>query len=230
MRTVKVKVTVLALVGTLALAGCARNPDEALRVGDVSVGTSQVEDTAAPLTELVSAGAVSGTEAVAQVRQSVVQLTAFTEVAGRFAREQRVSVGEPNVEAWAQALQVDVDDPYAQLNAEAFAIRDALLEDATGRTPTEDEMRAVYADYAPLAGSTAASYEEIRQALLDLPEYHQALTLRDDLIAAADRYGVTVNPRYQPVVFPLFQVADGQLTLVSLPLGEQGTGAVRPAS
>ncbi len=38
-----------------------------------------------------------------------------------------------------------------------------------------------------------------------------------------------MNPRYQPLnEFPLLAVADGQLLLVGLPLGEQGTGATRP--
>lgn len=232
MRTVKVKVTVLALVAALGLAGCARDTEEALRVGDVSVANSQVEDSAAPFVGVLGADApgTSGTETVAQVRQSVVQLTAFKEVASRYARETGVRPESPDYAGAAQAFQLDVDDPYVRLNAEAVALRDALLADATGRQPTEDEIRRVYDDFIALAGAGAATFDQIRNELLGFPEYQQALALRDELIAAADRYGVTVNPRYQPLEFPLIQVSDGQLTLVSVPLGEQGTGATRPQS
>jgi hypothetical protein len=44
-----------------------------------------------------------------------------------------------------------------------------------------------------------------------------------------DRYGLTVNPRYTPLDFPLFSVSQGQLVLVNLPMGDQGT-PVRTAS
>lgn len=232
MRTVRVKVTALALVGVLGLAGCAHNPEEALRVGDVSVGNSQIEDSAAPFVGVLGADApgTAGTEVVAQVRQSVVQLTAFKEVASRYARETGVRAEAPDYASAAQGLQLDIDDPYVRLNAEAFALRDALLADATGREPTEDEIRGVYDDFIALAGPDAATYDQIRDELLRFPEYQQALGLRDELVEAADRYGVTVNPRYQPLAFPLIQVSNGQLTLVSVPLGDQGTGATRPES
>jgi hypothetical protein len=92
-------------------------------------------------------------------------------------------------------------------------------------------MRDVYDRFSALAGPGAATFEQIRDELLRLPEYGEALALRDALIAAADRYGVTVNPRYQPLdEFSLHVVGNGQLVLVSLPLGQQGTGAVRPGS
>jgi hypothetical protein len=36
-----------------------------------------------------------------------------------------------------------------------------------------------------------------------------------------------VNPRYSPLSVPITTLSNGQLVLVSLPLGYQGTGAVR---
>jgi hypothetical protein len=222
MRTVKI--AVLALVGTLALAGCAHDTDEALRVGDVSVGNAQVEDTVAGI--LTQLGDNPAKDHVADVRQTVVQWTAFTEVASRYAREQGVSVPAPDVDSAANDLGLDADDPVARVWAEAQTLLTTLLADTEGRTPTEDEMRGVFDDFVAIAGPDAATFEQIRDELLSLSQYHQALALRDALIAAADRYGVTVNPRYQPLEFPMLQVANGQLTLVSLPLGEQGTGAV----
>jgi len=236
MRTVRVKITALALVGAFALAGCARPTDEALRVGDVSVGNTQVEQTAAPLAEAIgatAAGSAETAQVVAQIRQSVVQLTIFTEVASRYARERGVEPEEPDYQGVADSLQVDVNDPYARLRAEADAYRNALLADATGRTPTEDEIRGVYDHYVAVVtegGGVPATFEQIRDELLNWPEYHQALALRDALSEAAERYGVFVHPRYQPVEYPLLQAGNqGQFILVSLPFGPPGTGAVRSA-
>jgi hypothetical protein len=236
MRTVRAKITALALVGLFVLTGCARNTDEALRVGDSSVGNGQIEAAAEPFAQLLGADApgTAGTATVvAQIRQEVVQLTIFTEVASRYAREQNVQVDAPDYAGAANALQLDANDPFVRLNAEAAAYREALLADATGRQPSDAEIGAVYDAYVAsvtAAGGAAASYEQIRDELLAWPEYHQALGLRDALIDAADRYGVSVNPRYQPIDYPLMRAGNqGQIILVSVPFGETGTGAVRTA-
>jgi hypothetical protein len=237
MRTVRVKITALALVAMVTLAGCARPTEEALRVGDVSVGTSQIEQSAAPLAQALgatAAGSAQTASIVAQIRQDVVEFTIFIEVASRYARERGVRPEEPDYQSVATSLQADVDDPYVRLNAQANAYRDALLADATGRQPTEDELQAVYDHYVAVATAEGldqaqlATFEQIRAELLDWPEYHQALALRDALSDAADRYGVFVHPRYQPIVYPLLRGGNqGQFTLVSLPFGPAGTGAIR---
>jgi hypothetical protein len=227
MRAVKLRILAVTAVVGMLLAGCAHDTDEALRVGDVSVGNTQVDEIVAGI--LSRLGENPAKDQTADVRQTVVQWTAFTEVARRYAREQGVRVPAPDVDSAANDLGLDADDPLAEVWAEAQTHLTALLDDAEGRTPTEDEMRGVYDDFIAIAGADAATYEQIRDELLSLMQYHQALALRDALIEAADRYGVTVNPRYQPLEFPLLQVANGQLTLVSLPLGEQGTGAVTTA-
>ncbi len=223
---------VTALVGLLVLTGCARNTDEALRVGDLTLDIEQVDAAAAPiLANLGAVGAEDAEDAAGEVRQSVVQLTVFNEIARRYAREKGITLPAPDYAAAAEVLQVGEDDQFARLNAEATAYVNALSEDADARTPTDAEMREVYGRFIALAGPDAATYEQIRNELLGFPEYGQSLTLRDELTDAANRYGVTINPRYQPVEFPLMRVsvANGELVLVNLPLGEQGTGAVRPA-
>jgi hypothetical protein len=231
MRSVRLRLLgLLALVGVLALAGCTHSPSQALRVGDVSVDNAQVEATAEPFAQALTSNASGVTDPVAKVRQSVVQLTIFKEVARRYAQEKGVTPAAPDYAGVAQSLGVGEDDPYARLNAEAGAYLTALRDNATARTPTDAEIQDVYDRYLVLAGSGAATQDEVRQQLLALPEYGQSLALRDALTDAIARYGVTVNPRYQPLQFPLLVVANGQLTLVSLPLGDQGTGAVRSAS
>lgn len=231
MRTVRTKITVLALVATLALAGCARPTEEALRVGDVSVDTAQIDDTVSNLLSRLGDDATGAADSVAGLLQFAAQLTAFTEVARQYAREQGVDVVDPDYATAAGELQLDADDPLARQYAEAIAHRDALLEAASPRTPTEDEMRAVYDDFVALVGAGQATYDQIRGDLLSWEAYGRALAVRDELVEASQRYGVSVHPRYQPLEFPLLQAGQtGELTVVSLPLGEQGTGAIRPAS
>jgi hypothetical protein len=230
MRSVRVKITALALVGALALAGCARSTEDALRVGDVSVTTTQIDDTVSAFLTRLGENGTPGVDTVAGVRQFAVRATVFTEVARRYAQEQSVSVPEPDYEAVAQELQLSTDDPLVRIAAEARAYADALLADAQPRTPTEDEMRKVYDDFVALVGPDAATYEQVRAELIDWPQFGKALAVRDGLTEAAQRYGVTVNPLYQPLEFALLQTGQsGELTVVTLPLGEQGTGAVRSA-
>jgi hypothetical protein len=218
-------VAVVAIAGVL-LTGCARDTDEALRVGDVSVDNAQVDAIAAPLVARLQGNGVSD-----EIRANVAEQTVFLEVARRYAREKGITPEAPDYQAAATRIQASVDDPYVRLNAESEAYLNALRENTPARTPTEAELREGYDRFIRLVGSSPATYEQIREELLTLALYANSLALRDELTAAMGRYGVTVNPRYQPLEFPLFAVtvtaSGGQLVLVSLPLGEQGTGAVR---
>jgi hypothetical protein len=218
-------VAVAALVGLL-LTGCTQTNTNAdtLRVGDVSVDDSQIEQIVGP-----EATRLTGLGVTDDLRQSAAELTIFREVARRYAAENGITPGAPDYETMAQQFQSTTDDPYVRLNAEAIAYRTALINATTARTPTEAEMHEVYDGFVQLVGPVA-TYDDIRGELLNLAEYGQSLALRDGLTAAMDRYGVTVSPRYQPLREDLLVVtlaAGGQLTLVSMPIGPQGTGAVR---
>jgi hypothetical protein len=92
-------------------------------------------------------------------------------------------------------------------------------------------MRAVFEDFEALVGPDVATFEQIRDELLAWPAYGQTLALRDALIEASQRFGVTVHPRFQPLEYPLlFAGQNEELTVVSMPLGDQGTGAAETAS
>lgn len=194
-----------------------------MRVGDVAVDDAAIAAIIAPLAPTLSDTATSG-----DLRQSVAELTVFLEVARRYARENGVTPAAADYASIAEQLQTTVDDPFVRLNGDVNAYRDALLANTDPRTPTEPEMRDIYERFIAIAGPIA-TYEEIRDELLGLREYGSALALRDALTAAMDRYAVSVDPRYQPLDYGLLVVsAQGQqLPLVTLPIGEQGTGAVR---
>jgi hypothetical protein len=224
---VRTKVAAATLAGLLVLTGCSRSTTEALQVGDETFDIVRIDEIAQPVTDRLAEGGVTGVSG--EVRQSVVETTAFLEVARRYAQENGIAPPEPDYAGTAASLGAPEDDAYVRLQAEAFAYLTELREQAASRTPTDAETRKVCEDFIAVAGPGAATYEEIYFQLLEFPEYGKALTLRDELMAAADRYGVSVNPLYQPIEFGLLTVSNGQLTLVSLPLGEQGTGAVRTA-
>jgi hypothetical protein len=222
-------VAVAALIGTVALSGCQRDPDTALKIGDVTMDNAQVEAAAEHFAARLADSPAGIEDPVGAVRQSVVQLTVFNELARRYAQEKGIAVPAADYAASAQALGAPAEDPYVRLSAETSAYANALRGQATSQKPTEADMQEAYARYVELAGDNAAPYDQIRDALLELPEYSQSLGLRTELLAALDRYGLTVNPRYTPLDFPLFSVSQGQLVLVNLPMGDQGT-PVRTAS
>ena len=232
MKSLKVRLAATALAGLVVLTGCAHDTDAALRVGDVTVTNAEVDAAAAHVTEALAPGGVTGV--TGQVRGSVVELRAFLEVARRYAQEHGVTVDQPDYATAADSLGLPQSDAFVRLNAEASAHLDALLAAATPRDATEDEIRTVYDAFLALTGANPAevTFDAIKGELLDVPNYGQALKLRDELSAAADRYGVVVNPRYQPLSYALLSVStqSGRLDLVTLPIGQQGTGAVTPAS
>jgi hypothetical protein len=87
-----------------------------------------------------------------------------------------------------------------------------------------------YRRAATNAGVEPVAYEDIRAELVATPEFAQGIGLRNELDAAAQRYGVEVSPRYQPLESPIWAPSQSQLVLVGLPLGEDTGDAVRDVS
>jgi hypothetical protein len=221
-------VGLVALTGVLALSGCQANPNLAASIGDVSIDHADVDAVVATIENDVNKAQQSlPPEAYGDVRRTVVEFTVFNELARRYAKEQGVSVPAADYAASATQIGLPADDPYVRLNADATALRTALLAHAQPVAPTDADFHETYDRYKALAGAEASSFEEVQPQLASLPDFLSGLGLRKELLDAAKRYGLVVNPRYAPLSVPLTSVSDGQLTLVSLPLGDQGTGAVR---
>jgi hypothetical protein len=221
-------VGLVALVGVFALSGCQADPNRAASIGDVSIDHADVDAMVTTIeADLKKAQQNLPAEAYGDVRRTVVEFTVFNELARRYAADRRISVPAADYAAAAGQIGLPADDPYVRLYAESTALRTALLAQVKPATPTEADFREAYDRYVALAGAEASSYEEVKPQLAALPEFQTGIGLRNELLAAADKYGVVVNPRYAPLSVPLTSVSNGQLTLVSLPLGDQGTGAVR---
>lgn len=230
----RVKLTfvgVVALVGVLALSGCQASPTLAASIGGVSIQNADVDATVATIEDdFAKANKQLPPELHGDVRQRVMLATVFNEVARRYAKEKNIPVPAVDYNAAAQQFGLPASDPYVRLNADTQVLLSTLLAAAKPATPTEADYHEAYDLYRAAAGEQASSYEEVQPEIAALTEFNTALGLRQELVAAADRYGLVVNPRYSPLRAPVLQVQTSggdALTLLTMPLGNQGTGAVR---
>lgn len=222
----------LLLAGLLAVAGCSSpSPELAARVGDVRLTHEQVDDMLRTI-EADAAGALNP-DAWGELRQYVVQATVFGEIARRYSAEKGLPAPEFDYEATSRDLgNLPTTNPLVRLATEAEAYRVALLGSAQQLEPTEEQLQDAYQRFAEVVGESVAPYEQVKPQLQGFKEFGAGLWLREELTAAAQRYGVEVSPRYRPLSAPLTVVIGGtqQVNLVELPLAGPPTDAVRDVS
>lgn len=228
----RVKLTfaaLVALLGIFALSGCQQQPNLAATVGDMSITNDEVDATVAKIQSSIEAtGQEFPPNLVGTIRQRVVLFTVFNELARRYTKEKSISVPTPDYAGAAQSAGLPEDNPYARLLADTLNYRDVLIASAKPATPSEADLQAVYTRYAAQSGESAVDYATAKPSLAADPDVQLGVGLSNDLQAAAKRYGLSVNPRYAPLELPLTTLGgNGQLVLVTLPLGGQGGGVVR---
>ncbi len=220
-----VPAAILAVLAGLALTGCRTQPGIASYVGDHRLTDNEVEQLVTTIeTDVKNGGGALEKEAYGNIRQLVVQLTVFTEIAKRYAAEKGLTLPEQDYEAAAQQFGLPVTDPFVKLAVDSDSYRNLLLENAQPANPTEADLRDAY-DRVVASGVQEVTFEQLRDELAALPQLRSGVGLRNELSAAADRYGVSVNPRYQPLDMPLSGVPgqSGEIWLVVLPLGATGS-------
>jgi hypothetical protein len=218
-----VLVTMLGLLAGVALAACQTQPGTAAYVGDTRFTDEQVEQMATAVeADVVRANPeAKGQVHFGNLRQTLVRLKVFDELAGRYAQEQHIDIPARDYATAAQRIGLPADDPYVQLSADADAYQTALLAKAQRIDPTEADVREVY-DTIVKSGVNVGDYESVRQQILALPGLPEGLGLRAALADAAKRYGVGVSPRYTPLDVPVAAVTTGSgssVPIVTLPLG-----------
>jgi hypothetical protein len=226
------RVRALALVAVLAgllLSGCQAQPsNQAASVGDVTITDAQVDAVAAAYENAEASQPDRppfGNGERAFLRQFVVQASVFNELARRYAAEKGLPAPTVDYAATAQRLGVPADNPFTKIVADSDAYRQMLLSRSAAGQPTDEDMRDAYDRYVKAATNAAVEpvpYEDIRNELVQTPEFAQGVGLRNELADAAERYGVEVSPRYQPLESPIWAPSQSQLVLVGLPLGESG--------
>jgi hypothetical protein len=237
-------IALMALIGGLALAGCQSNaPDVAVQIGDMRFTNSQVDDIVDQIDgEVLAAAANQPTpsptppvglpkDQFGSIRQRVVQFVVFNELARRYAAEKGLALPTPDYTASASQIGLAANNPYVKLATDNEAYRTLLTSKIAAAAPSEADLREAYARVKKVSPDVP-SYDEIKPQLLQLPDLAAGLGLRNELKAATGRYGVSLNPRYEPFELPLAVVSAGQsqIVLVALPLGTSASPAVRDLS
>lgn len=178
------------------------------------------------------------------VRQSIVEWTVFNELARVYVQEKGLSWTRPDYERASQQVGLEPQrqadgttqyNRYVVLYADTVAYRQLLVQTAQRAVPTEADLQEAYRR-ALAAGAIdqTVTFEQVRPQLLQFDEVRAGVWLRNELKALADRIGVAVSPRYQPLEVAtgilVNQQSGQQLVVIALPLGEtSGSPAVRDA-
>jgi len=240
MQRVRALSVTLALVGLLALSGCQNDPSNVASINGTTLTETTVQDAvrAVETNYQATPPQTAHQRSRADIYQLIVGFKVATEAAKRLAEEKGFPAPTPDYKASAAFYELPDTDPLVKAHAEFTAYRDLLQRAVNPATPTEEDMRAVYDRYAAearAANQEPAPYDtDVRPALLESADYRSALGLRDELVAAFDRFGLAVNPKYAPVRVPLYGIpnrnfANDELLLVELPV-HLGTGAVADVS
>src|SRR5690606_18496831 len=102
--------------------------------------------------------------------------------------------------------------------------KELLLQAVPPASPTDADLRDAYDRYvqaATNAGVEPVDFDTIKQELQQTPQFVAGVGVRNALTEAAQRYGITVSPRYQPLEVPVWAAPNSQLVLVAFAVGEQ---------
>lgn len=246
------RLAVVAVLGVLAAAGlaaCRADPAVAAYVGDTEHTMAEVDEIYEQLRDALAEDAEerrrqtvaelerNGEEvpeelrepAVAEVpvtRADIVQTLILGDLTEALATELEVEIQPVTAADIATAEQVPADTRYAETRAEMATYLLSWSGEAELLEPTEEDLRGIY-DRAAAAGMPlAAEPFDVVAPELDTDRVRQALGVRADLVAAVQRYEVTVNPRFQPLEYPLLRFQGG-IPALTVPLDSTTSDVVR---
>jgi hypothetical protein len=209
-------VAALAVLGVVSLAGCRTEPSVAAYVGGTKITEDRVERIVNEVKPVLPKVALS------DIREAVVRWIVVGEVADRLAHERGYPVEPANLEDLASQLPVHVNgskEPteLAKVYGKWLAAARAVIQKVQPARLTDDDRRAIF-DQAVADGKVPpnATYEQVSPQL-DTLGYEQFVGLRDELLDAAKRAHLSVNPKYRPLVMTFGPSPD--LPELKLPLG-----------
>jgi len=183
---------VLAATG---LTACRAEPTVAAYVGDTRYTQKQVD-------EIVD-GAKSSPDGLKVDRQKVVDLLVSIDLGKRVVADKGYRAdASANVDAAtvAGAFRLDPTSEFVKLWVEWDGLRVALSQAAAKSAPDDADLARIVRSFV-VAGVTPGSIgvDDIQgEAFVS-----SAVAVRQEMAQAADRYHVTVNPRYKPLGVPL---------------------------
>jgi len=214
----------LALLGALGLAGCRAQPTVAAYVNQAKITEKQVDDMVADAKAKAATPEEQGTQAPG--RGDVVSTIVLNQLCDEVQRQQGFNKPPVSTEQIKQSEGTPSNSEFAKIRANLWSCLSGVPVGT--QEPTDAELREIY-DLAKAAGAVDVPYEDIRAQLAADQSVRQALAIDRTLTEAAKAKDITVNPRYRPLMFPVFTLQSGD-AIVSIPMGELGSGAVRDLS
>lgn len=220
------------VVGLVALTGCRTEPGVAAYVGDQQITEDTVDSILDELRDsraATEAPELGGPAPELPPRSQVVSELVLGQVCDQVSADQGYQPrGRVEPVQLAGQLGLPPESEYVQQLA---ALHTCLSGLPVGEpaAPTEQELAEVIAAgrAAGVISPDTPDAEIARQ--LDVPQLRNALASRRALAEAAGEHGVTVNPRYRPLEFPILNFSS-EVAAVSVPLGEPGSDAVTDVS
>jgi hypothetical protein len=192
-------VAALALLGALALTGCGKaQPGTAAYVGDTRYTESQIDD----LVEEIQRS--NPDTRPSEPRGWVLARLVLGDLARRAAAAKSIAVPAARYDENAQRLGLPADSKLVRMRAEFDAVANALVTNVQPVSPTEDDLREIWAALSKdprLVPGTR--YEDVVDALRADSGVPVALGVRKALREEAEKTDVVVNPAYRPLVVNL---------------------------
>jgi hypothetical protein len=199
-------VAVLAVAGLFGMSACRSQPNVAAYVGDKVITVDQVDAVA----DEYLAQNPQAKSATGFMRQRVLSMMVFVEVAKRYAEEKHLGAlaQDPAADVAAQG---SLWPGYDTLDLTA-TLYESLLSNAVNQSQmSDDDYREVARTMAgqPVNDEVLAQLRPILQRAQGLP---LAVSLRKEIDGKIGGYRIDVNPRYQSLDFIMFivQMPDGR--------------------
>lgn len=212
-------VAVSGALAVVALAACRSSPAVASYVGDSEITEKSVD---AMLTDAkAKAEADPAAQLLVPRRDEIVSTLTVNQLCQRMKADQGLTFRPVETARVAEAERLPADATFTQARADFYTCLFSM-DQAGDAEPTEADLRGIY-ERGKAAGlfPAEATFEQVAPQL-DGEELRAALGQRQRFAEAADRYDVTVNPRYQPLELPLLSFQGG-VVAIALPLGEVDT-------
>jgi hypothetical protein len=222
-----------------ALTGCHSDPRVAAYVNGKTITEAQVNsmlDDARKAADRGGQAAQSDGAAAVHVptRAEAVGVLATQEIARQTLADKNLTKAQVDPDQVAQQFGVPGGSSYAGALTDVIASIISLENAAGNAQPSDAELRDVY-DRAVAKGLAAAgTFDQIKPQLLQVNGLPQDISARNALAKSAAHAGVSVNPRYTPLEFPVetLSTQDGRsFVAVALPLGTSASsGAVKDSA
>ncbi|MGA8116950.1 MAG: hypothetical protein WCA46_25220 [Actinocatenispora sp.] len=171
----------------------------------------------------------------ANVRQAVTKDLVMRDLAKRVAEQKHLKVSPPDYKEISQQSGLPQDNRYVRLEAQTRSYVNAIRNGASPKKPSESDVREIYRSLVRSGvDPRRLPFDALRKGLP--PGTGKAVAARDELLDAAHKYHVDVNPRYGKLDYSLTAVSfqdpsSGQMLVGSLtvPLGGGSPDVVHTA-